>query len=166
MSGVAVLIVMITFGLLGLVFWNRHRVKGKVLCFFNREDKSLLVCLCEVVDSWILFQNRAYDIFPEMVRLTKFPMGWPAFLQELVPCVLYDEEDAVPLDWIHMGNRQERAMELRAALDENWMRKLVEETAREGTPGFNFKKIIPYAVLGIGVIGLIFILLMNFSGGY
>ena len=154
------------FGLLGIIMWNRQRVKGKLLAFIVRKDRSVQTKLCELRDDFMIFRNRAYDVYPDFVRICRFPMGWPAFLQELVPACLYDEEDAIPLDWINLDNRLERAMELRSALDENWIRKLVEETSREGQAfNINWRKILPILLLGIGVIGIIIIFIMKAKGG-
>ena len=159
MAGPLLVLFVILFVPFALVAYNRQRVRGKMLCFFVREDKSVLAKLCTLRDDWVIFENRAFDVYPDFVRLTRFPMGWPPVLQELVPTTLYDEEDAIPLDWVKLGNRLERSMELRAALDENWLRKLVEETAREGgAPRFNIRKYLPHMLVVVGVIGLIYVL--------
>ena len=146
-----------------LIMFNRHRIKGKLLAFIARKDKSVLPRLCELRDDFMVFQNRAYDVYPDFIRLCRYPMGWPAFLQELVPAGLYDEEDAIPKDWIHPESEvQVRAMELRSALDENWLRKLVEETSREGgTFGINWRKALPIILLIVGVIGIAAIFLLR-----
>jgi hypothetical protein len=162
----AIVAVMLTFFLPFLVvMWNRQRVKGKVLCYFVRKDKSVLGKLCELRNDFIVFQDRAYDIYPDLVRVAKFPMGWPAMFQELVPTALYDEEDAIPLDWINLDNRMERAMDLKSALDENWIRKLVKEAASEGS-GFkvNWKKVIPILMIVAGGIGLVVLLAQKGCG--
>lgn len=54
-------------------------------------------------------------------------------------------------------------MSLRAALDENWIKKLVSEAASEGSSGFriNWRKMLPIALLVIGGGGLIMILIMR-----
>jgi hypothetical protein len=153
--GALVLIVTIAAPLL-LLMWNRQRVKGKILGVIIRRDKSVVMKLCELRDDFVIFENRAYDVYPDFVRLTRFPMGWPAMLQELVPTILYDEEDAVPLDWIDIDNRLESSMNLRSALDENWVRKLVHEAATEGGgTKINWRRIIPIALIVIGIVGLI-----------
>lgn len=158
-AAIAILItIMIPFA---VIVYNRQRVKGKVLCYFVKKDKSVLGKLCEMKSDFIIYEDRAYDVYPDFVRVAKFPMGWPAFLQELVPCCLYDEEDAIPLDWINLDNRLERAMELRAALDENWLKKLVREAAVEGGFAFNWRRILPIALLVVGVGGLVVILAMR-----
>ena len=53
-------------------------------------------------------------------------------------------------------------MNLRSALEENWVRKLVHEAATEGA-GFkiNWRKVIPIALIAIGVIGLVSLLLLR-----
>ena len=163
--GILLLILVVVFPLL-LVMWNRQRVKGKILCYFIRKDKSVIVKLCELQDQFVLFGSRAYDVYPDLIRIARFPMGWPAMFQELVPSALYDEEDAVPLDWITLGERKENAMNLRSALEENWVRKLVHEAATEGV-GFriNWRKVIPIALIAIGIIGLIVLFLSGRVGG-
>ena len=162
MSGPVMLIVVLVVFPLFLIMWNRQRVKGRILAFIVRKDRSVLPKLCELRNDFMVFQNRAYEVYPDFVRICRFPMGWPAFLQELVPVLLLDEEDSVPLDWINIDKRLGRAMELRSALDENWLRKLVEETAKEGGAfGINWRKVLPFALLGAGIIGFIIIFVLR-----
>ena len=159
--GVVVLVLTVMVPLF-LIAWNRQRVKGRMLCYFIKKDKSLDSRLCELRSDFVIYGDRAYDVYPDFGRLTRFPMGWPAILQELVPTSLYDEEDGIPLDWIHLDNRLERAMNLRSALEENWVRKLVHEAATEGSgTKLNWRKILPIALIGIGVVGLVILLFMR-----
>ena len=153
-------LILTILGPLFLIAWNRQRVKGKMLCHFVRKDKSLDSKLCPLRFDFVEYGSRAYDVYPDFVRIARFPMGWPAFLQELVPVALYDEEDAIPLDWIKLDNRLESAMNLKSALEENWVRKLVHEAATEGQ-GFklNWRKIFPIVLIAIGVIGLIVLMI-------
>ena len=161
--GAVALILTIAFPLF-MVMWNRQRVKGKILCFFVRKDKSVIGMLCELRNDFVIFEDRAYDIYPDFVRVARFPMGWPAMLQELVPSALYDEEDAIPLDWIDLDNRLERSMNLRSALEENWVRKLVHEAATEGTGSkINWRKILPIGLMILGAGGLVVLLVMGGS---
>ncbi len=148
-----------------VILWNRQRVKGKILCYFVRKDKSVLGRLCEVRSDFIVFGDRAYDIYPDLVRVARYPMGWPAMFQELVPSALYDEEDAIPLDWINLSQRKESSMNLKSALDENWIKKLVHESASEGG-GFkiNWRKVIPIALVLLGGLGLIMLLAARGGG--
>ena len=151
------------FGIFIIIVWNRQRVKGKILGMIIRRDKSVLPKLLELRDDFVIWGTRAYELYPDFIRICRFPMGWPAFMQELVPAILLDEDDRTPLDWINLSNRQGSAMELRAALDENWVRKLVEESSKEpGIAGkFNWKKVLPILVIAGGVIGLIVMLYLR-----
>jgi hypothetical protein len=145
-----------------LVVWNKMRVRGKMLCYFARKDKSLKPQLCTLKASFIIFEDRAYDIYPDYVRLTRFPSGWPPMFQELVPCGLWDEEDALQKDWISLAPPREGSLSLRAALDENWIKKLVSEASADGSGSkFNWKKILPIALLVLGAGGLVVILSMR-----
>ena len=164
LSGPVVLLFTILLVPLGLILYVKQKTKGKMLCFFVREDKSLVGRLCELRDDFIIHQNLAYEVYPDFVRVSRYPMGWPSFFTEIVPTALYDERDAIPLDWVNIDQRLERAMELRAALDENWLRKLVHEAAPEGGLGINLKKLFPIALLVIGIAGVVVIYMMQRGG--
>lgn len=127
-----------------------------------RKDKSVKPSLGELVDDFVFWGNRAYDVYPDFVRIALYPMGWPALFQEPIPSSLYLEEDAVPLDWVTLDTRYVRSMELRAALDENFLRKLVHESVQEGQKlPFNVRKWLPMAILGIGAAGLIVMIVLR-----
>lgn len=155
-------LVLTVVGPLLILLWNRQRVKGKMLCVVVKGDKSVVMKLCILMHDFVIYEDRAYDIYPDFVRLTRFPMGWPAMFQELVPTALYNEVDAVPLDWIELDNRLESSMNLKSALEENWIRKLVHEAATEGA-GFklNWRKILPIGLMVLGAIGLVVLLAMG-----
>jgi len=144
-----------------MILWNRQRTRGKILCFFARKDKSLIGNLCRLRSSFIIWEDRAYDLYPDFIRITRFPLGWPSILQELVPTCLYDEEDALPRDWITLEKPEEGSLTLRAALEENWVKKLVQEAAAEGGLRINWRRVIPIALMAIGIVGLIMILMMK-----
>jgi len=94
-------------------------------------------------------------------------MGWPAALQELVPTVLYDEEDAYPLDWIDIDNRQVSSMELKSKLDQNIVRQMMEQAERgeKGAGGIKWKKVLPFILLGLGIVGLVAIFIFRSQAG-
>jgi hypothetical protein len=146
-----------------LIIWNKKRVAGKMLCFFARKDKSVKPELCELRSSFVIWKDRAYDVYPDFVRVIRFPMGWPALFQESVPASLYDEESALPKDWVSLDEPKEGSLRLRSALDESWMKKLVQESSAQPGSGFSFnwKKVLPILALVLGGIGLIVIISMR-----
>ncbi len=156
MTGPILMILVLVLFPTGFIFWNRQRVKGKILGAIVRKDKSVLFRLLELRDDFVIWGTRAYELYPSLVRVARYPIGLPGFLQEIVPTVLLDEEDRLPLDWINIDNREGSAMELKAALEENWVRKLVQEAAAEPGSGLglNFKKLLPIGLIILGVIGL------------
>jgi len=164
MSSLVALLFMTMFMPVALMAYNKVRVKGKMLCFFARKDRSVVGALCELRESFVIWGGRAYDVYPAFVRVCRFPQGWPSMLQELVPAALYDEEDALPKDWVTLSTPAEGSLSLRAALDEVWMKKLVAESAAEGSFRFNWRKALPLLLVAIGILGLVFILVMNFGG--
>jgi hypothetical protein len=162
----AVLLCLTLFIPVVLLFWNKVRVRGKMLCLFARKDKSVVPSLCELRDCFVIWGSRAYDVYPAFVRVQRYPAGWPSILQELVPSSLYDEEDALPKDWVTLETPREGSLGLRAALDEVWLKKLVAESSAEGGGlRINWRKILPYLLMAIGVIGLIGIIVMSRGGG-
>lgn len=153
-----------------LIFWNKRRIKGKMLCLFLQGDIYMKPMLCEYRDEFVFYQSKAYDIYPQRVRLTRFPAGWPSILQEIVPTALYDVANGIPLNWNDLPDQRDarlRAMNIKSALAENAIRKLVQEAATEGGPiggfRFNWRKVLPIMLIVGAVIGLIFI--MRGGGG-
>jgi hypothetical protein len=132
-----------------------------MLCYFLPKDKSVKGQLCKLRSSFVIYKDRAYDVYPDFVRVCRFPMGWPTIFQELVPSALYDEEDALPKDWVTLDPPKEGSLSLRAALDENWIKKLVAEASAEAGGKFNFRKILPIALLVVGALGLVALLAMR-----
>lgn len=148
-----------------VIFWNKMRCRGKILGCFARKDKSIDLRLCVLRSSFVIYGDRAYDVYPDYVRVARFPAGWPTVFQEIVPCGLWDEEDAIQKDWVTLEPPREGSLSLRAALEENWIKKLVAETAAEGGFRFNWRKALPIALMVIGVLGLAGILVMRGCAG-
>ncbi len=163
---IAMLIILLIMPIFA-IFWNKNRVKGKMLCYILKDDKSVTPRLCELREDFVIYDYYAFDVCPQLVRVTRFPTGWPGFLQELVPCSLYDIKNAIPLDWITLTPASYRSMEIRSALDENWLRKLVHEAATEGSSsgvgGINWRKILPIILIVGGIVG--FIVISKGGGG-
>lgn len=168
--GPIIMVLVLTFGMVFLLFWNKKRAKGKVYGFFLSGEVMLKPSLCPCEESFVFYRGRAYDFYPSRVRFVGFPSGFPSILQESVPALLYDIENAIPLDWKNppvQNDARLRSMNVKSALMENMLRKMVEEASREpGTIGgsrINWKKILPIMLVVGGIIGFIFI--MQRSGG-
>lgn len=167
--GPLIMVLVLVFGAVFLLFWNKKRVKGKVLGFFLSGEVMLKPELCPCEESFVFYKGRAYDFYPSRVRFVGFPTGFPSILQERIPALLYDVENGVPLDWKDppiQSDARLRSMNIKSALMENMLRKMVEEASREtGVTGsrINWKKILPIIMVIGGIIGFIFI--MQRSGG-
>lgn len=165
---IAMLLVLVSGGVF-LLFWNKKRVKGKVLGHFLSGEVMLKPVLCPCEESFVFYKGRAYDFYPSRVRFVGFPSGFPPILQETIPALLYDVDNAVPLNWNDppvQNDARLRSMNVKSALMENMLRKMVEEASREpGTSGskINWKKILPMILVIGGIIGFIFV--MQKSGG-
>lgn len=159
--GPVILLAMLCIMPLFVIFYIRKKVRGKMLCYFIRKDRSLVGSLCELKNDFVYWNNRAYDVYPDLVRLQRYPAGpmIPSFMQEIVPCSLYMEEYADPMDWVDLNKSGPRSMELEAALEENFFRKMIHETSAEaGGKGFNFRKMLPIIVIVVALVGLIILL--------
>ena len=159
MAGIIVVIIMVFLVPVVVVLMNKRKVAGKMLCVMLKEDKSVDFRMCKLFRNFVFYGDRAYEVYPNRVRVTRFPSGWPSMLQELVPSSLFDEKDAIPLDWIWLTERYESAMKLRASIDENIYRTMAQvQVSETGRPSFNLKKALPFVLLAVGVIGLIFLI--------
>jgi len=141
------------------------KCSGRILCWFLEEDISAVPELNKIVEDFIISRDGMYDIEPEKVRLIRYPMGWPRLLQQIIPCVLFERGNALPLDWVRLRGDRESAREIRAVLDEVWMRNLIKG-AKESTTGGRFEGMLPWLTIGIsGVCLLMIFVLMTKVGG-
>jgi hypothetical protein len=168
MLGPIILIVTIVLFPFCLIMWNKARSKGKVVGIIARGDLWVQMALCEMVDDYIIFNGRGYEVYPKLARLMAFPSGWPKALQETLPSFLLREDDAIPLDWINLGNRMASSTETGTNLDANIYRIMIKEgskIAEAGSGGgfsFNLKKSLPFILIAIGILG--FLALQYFKG--
>ena len=168
--GPIAMLLILVIGATALIFWNKKRIKGKILCFFLSGDVYVKSALCEYQDDFVFYNEKAYDLYPDRVRLTRFPAGFPDILRETVPAALYDIGNGIPLDWKNPPTQLDaklRSMNIKSALMENKIRQMVDEATREGSAlgggKIKWKKILPIMLVVGGIIGFIFI--MQRSGG-
>lgn len=139
-----------------LFFYMQWKCAGKMLCFFLEEDKSTRPELTRIEGDFIVSEEGMYDIEPEKIRLMRYPLGWPRFLQQILPAGLYERDNAIPLDWITLEAATISASELHTVLDKNWLKNLVAG-AREGATGGKFEKMVP--MLSLAVSGLVLLMM-------
>ena len=170
MLGPIAMLLILVIGATALIFWNKKRIKGKILCSFLSGDIYLKTALCEYRESFVFYDGKAYDLYPNRLRITRFPAGFPDILRETLPTALYDVANGIPLDWKNPPTQLDaklRSMNIKSALMENKIRQMVDEATREGgsaTGGkINWKKIMPIMLVVGGAIGFIYI--MQSSGG-
>ena len=148
-----------------IFFWNQNRTAGKVLAFILEEDKSVKISLYSIRGDFVLVGDEGYYIFPDRVRLTRYPGGWPTMLQQIVPVVLYNRGDAEPLDWNKLIKRTVSATEVGSAMEPEWLKNIVRG-AREGSKGDKTQRVFLMVSIGISVICLLllFYMLSRFGG--
>lgn len=139
-----------------IVVWNQQRCAGKMLCFFLDQAKFLKPKLLPADDDFVYDQQEgaAYYIFPERVRLTRFPAGWPIFLQQNIPTVLYETGNGEPLDWNDLSARVVSSKELGAAMEPKWLQNIVQG-AREGVGESKWQRMMPMLTLAAVAICLL-----------
>lgn len=133
-----------------LFIFVRLRVAGKMLCLMLEEDKSLLPRLYPVQGDFVYVGDEGYYVYPSRVRLVRYPLGWPRFMQEIVPCALYERGNAEPLEWIELGKRYVSSVEVGAAMEPRWLANVVKGI-REAAPS-RLEKMLPLLSVTLGVI--------------
>ena len=162
MTGLVILVILVFVGPMLLLVMNKMKVKGKMACIVTKDDGSIDIRLCRMVRQFVIYGDYGYDVYPKRVRVMRYPTGWPSMFQELVPVCLYNQKDAIPLDWKNLSERYISSMKLKSSIDENLFRTVIE-TQKEISGGkkFNLRRMLPFALLAVGVLFLVILLVLR-----
>ena len=152
-TGPLIMLVFTSLVPIAAFFWLRSRTAGRMLCWVMDEDRSAKQMLLKVKGDFISIDDERYIVSPEVVRLIRYPTGWPKFMQQVVPCSLYSRGNAEPIDWTSAVPQKLSSIELGSILDPNWMRLIVRGTKEQGVGGQS--RLITFATLGIGAVTVV-----------
>jgi len=150
----------------------KSRVVGKMGCFFLEKDKSITFRLYKVQGRHVAVDDELYGVSPGRIRFIRFPMGWPALFQQVVPVSLYQREDYNPIDindpvnWTSLAPSKDSSIEVGAVLEPRWLAAIVRGT-KEGAPDqTRMQKLIPALTLGAvaAVLVFMFYVIMKVNG--
>ncbi len=96
-------IVMLFFFITGTMFWVRKKVQGKVLCMFIEPNLQVTDELITVgTDGKILSKHadkdEAYLVLHERTFWSHWPKGFPRWMQEPIPTLIFNRNQAEPID--------------------------------------------------------------------
>ena len=132
-----------------LLFFNKFRTYGKMLCFFLEDEGPIVPRLLKVGDEkgkFAVYKNFRYIVSddPDCKRTIRFPTGWPRFFQENVDAGLWFSNTAQPLQWKTARAQAKKIgvspVELDAILDPIWLAQIVRGTQEGLVPEKNWKK--------------------------
>jgi len=171
-SSIVMMLMVLILAPVMFYLYTKFRVVGKMGCFFLEKDKSITFKLYKVRGPHVEVGDEIYGVNPKNIRFIRFPFGWPAVLQQIVPVSLYQREDYQPLDindpinWAHLIPSKDNAIEISAVLEPRWLAAIVRGT-KEGAPEqTRFQRMVPALTLGLAGACLIFIfyLIMKMGG--
>ena len=98
----AICAVVLAVVLAGSIFWVRSAIKGRVHCYFLAENKQMTNMLLKPNSNTIIVGKGAdapkYLIHPTKQFWSFWPPGFPRFIQEPVPTLIYVAGNVEPLD--------------------------------------------------------------------
>ena len=143
---------------IGMFFYYRSKTAGRILVWIVEDDRTIRQRLLKVEGNFVNFSREKYVVNPKTVRLMRYPIGWPVWIQQILPCALYQRGEAEPLDWTTMIPINTSAVELATILEPHWLSLIVQGTKEGGAGSPNNQKIMLMAAAGIGVITLVAVL--------
>lgn len=153
------MVAVIMGGFLVMVFAIRQRTANKILCWFLEADKTAIPRLLKKASAeMIIYEGDRYGYEEEVVRWVRYPSGFPAIFQVVIPCILYQRGRYSPLNWIELGQAGASSKEVGAVLEPHWMANIVRGT-REGTPvQTRWDRFGPMLTLGIAALTFVMML--------
>ena len=152
--------IVVVIALVISVIWVRTTTKGKIYCFFLATNKQLSAKLLKPHSSTVTVGTGEdapkFLIHPSKQFLSYWPPGFPKFIQEPVPTLLYAEGNVEPLDpWDRKALISPEV--LRKISDESMLKQLwkdVRESVglKAGLAGNKLLLILVLAAIVAGVI--------------
>jgi hypothetical protein len=148
--------VLIVFIFITLI-WVRRNAKGKVYAFFVNENREITAELLEVTENGrIKAEDKGeYVVTPQKTFFFSWPPGFPSFVREPIPAVMYVHNNVEPFD---PGNSRAivTAESLRYMQDEAMLRQTWLD-AREAAGGvaFNKSNLTLYIIIGVALANMV-----------
>ena len=155
-TGPVVFVAMMLVGPMIAFFVMRAKTAGKMLCKILEKDKSSRSYMQRVQGNWIIIAGDRYIVNPEAVRFTRYPSGWPMWMQQVVPECLYEKGNATPLSWNTVQPIAFNAKDLATVLEPEWLSRLVKGTQEVGKSPGRERTI---QMVTLGAVGLVAVLL-------
>jgi len=127
-----------------------------MLCWILEDDRSARIRLVKVRGDFVDIEGGTYGVRPDAVRLVRYPFGWPSWLQQIVPCSLYNKDGADPIGWNEQAPMSLSARELTAVLDPHWFSAIVKGTKEGGTAAnIGGLRIVLLVVAGVSIFSMV-----------
>ena len=153
------LLVMMTVFIVGTMLWVRRKVQNKVVAIFiepNRQTTEELIPIDETGKIKSKNTETQYLLVPKKSFWSKWPKGFPIWMQESVPTLIYERGNAEPYD---PGDQKTvlSARTLRYITDPEMLKATWKDAAESiGIAPSNLKS--PIVLVGVILGGLILIL--------
>lgn len=145
----------------GTMMWVRKKVQGKAVAIFIEPNRQTSEELIEVNEEGILKSKHGdgdeeYLIVPQKAFWSKWPKGFPVWMQESVPTLLFMRNNAEPFDPNHVKTVI-TGKTLKYITDEKMLKATWQDAAESiGTATANFKSPLVWLgiILGAGLVAL------------
>lgn len=145
----------------GTMMWVRKKVQGKVVAIFVEPNRQTTEELIPIDESGIIRSDHGdgdeeYIIVPRKSFWSKWPKGFPVWMQESVPTLLFMRNNPEPFD-PDLVKTVITAKTLKYITDEKMLKATWQDAAESiGIAGSNFKSPIVWLgiILGAGIIFL------------
>ena len=152
-----------------LAFWwtVRRKCAGSMYCGVISKGKPIQFKLLKIREGEFLEDGEDHWIIQDkQVKLTQYPAGWMwemfpmSLFQQTVPTSLYMRGRGDPLDWEEPSSGSISSKELKAILDPNWMKSLVQGVVEGGGGASKRDRMLLFLAVGLGAISLILIFVL------
>lgn len=163
----------IIFGIpVGGYFFLKMRTVGRLGVFMLEKDKHVNFMLRKVKGPHWSDKNETYGVDPKRVRLVRYPFGWPAIFQQVIPCALYQREHYQPLDiiqpidWNSLKSANVNATEVGTVLDPMVLVSILKGASGAAPTTSRFQRMFPMLMVGLCTVILLFLFyLLSKVGG-
>lgn len=148
-----VFFLILTIGILGVFFYTQQSLRGKLLCFFHRPNRTIVEKKISLRSKYVIFDGGRFVVNPKRISLIWYKRGFHSFFPTFIPSLTYKWDTDQPLDPTTFQNTWDTPEARQAARgEESWKGFAKGVSSQVGKKQGGLEKYLPWISIALTLV--------------